>query len=591
MKRSRFLNGAALAALLLATPLALAPMTGRALAQTNTENTSTVTVESFHDRLTPVGDYLRVDGLGEVWKPRQVGADWQPYSNGRWIFNDKVGWYFESDEPWAEITYHYGRWYEDPNQGWVWVAGTDWAPAWVEWRRSKQFVGWRPLPPDNAPRRVAARTQSRSARTTARNRNGAPETVEEEWIFIPADRIVSEDIRSARVERTRVTEIYEESRPIGRVERRGSLAVNFAIQPQVLERESRVTIHSQNLPEAVAAPVPAQIRSIATEQRTTRSTAGTTTSGATGAGGASGAGEARSTGSTATGPDKGQPATVGSTGAALTSGSAKSTSGSAKSTSGSVKPNPETSGSTATRDEVGPGPHAGKPDAKGDAASRTASDKANPGDTTSTGGEAAPKQRAGDANRTTSGDANSAAARKRPSVVGTAPRDAGGEKAAQQGHGPDKAAKASTDSSPASRSTDRAQRRPADDESAATTGSTAEPSASPTKARRAPASASAPGENRAPNLDKAQGGEKSPGAKLPGSDQRSQGGDRPSEARQSGATGMAGQNGAAIAAGSRDHGGSGGVNHSGGGPDTTGSAPRRPPNGAANGKGGPSDSD
>ena len=112
----------------------------------------------------------------------------------------------------------------------------------------------------------------------------------------------------------------------------------------------------------------------------------------------------------------------------------------------------------------------------------------------------------------------------------------------------------------------------------------------PTKSVPARTSANAPGENQNPNLDKVQGGEKSPGAKLPGPDQRSQGGDRPSGARQSGAPGMAGHNGAAVAAGSRDHGGSGGVNHSGGGPDTTGSAPAAP-NGGPSGKAGPSDSE
>ena len=74
-----------------------------------------------------------------------MAADGRPYSNGRWIFNDKVGWYFDSPEDWAEITYHYGRWYKDPTEGWVWIAGDEWAPAWVEWRRSKKFVGWRLL--------------------------------------------------------------------------------------------------------------------------------------------------------------------------------------------------------------------------------------------------------------------------------------------------------------------------------------------------------------------------------------------------------------------------------------------------------------
>jgi len=68
-----------------------------------------VSIETFQEKLRPVGEFVDVRDLGQVWKPRDVNNDWKPYSNGRWIFNQKVGWYFESDEPWAEITYHYGR--------------------------------------------------------------------------------------------------------------------------------------------------------------------------------------------------------------------------------------------------------------------------------------------------------------------------------------------------------------------------------------------------------------------------------------------------------------------------------------------------
>jgi hypothetical protein len=32
--------------------------------------------------------------------------------------------------------------------GWVWVPGSQWAPAWVSWRKSSDYVGWAPLPPE-----------------------------------------------------------------------------------------------------------------------------------------------------------------------------------------------------------------------------------------------------------------------------------------------------------------------------------------------------------------------------------------------------------------------------------------------------------
>ena len=32
--------------------------------------------------------------------------------------------------------------------GWVGVPGNEWAPAWVSWRKSDDYVGWAPLPPE-----------------------------------------------------------------------------------------------------------------------------------------------------------------------------------------------------------------------------------------------------------------------------------------------------------------------------------------------------------------------------------------------------------------------------------------------------------
>ena len=89
-------------------------------------------------------------GIGWSWRPF-VGVGWRPYHNGYWYTSRWGCLTWVSYDPWGWGTYHYGRWYNDPSQGWVWVADTQWAPAWVEWRRSKEHVGWRPLPPENAP--------------------------------------------------------------------------------------------------------------------------------------------------------------------------------------------------------------------------------------------------------------------------------------------------------------------------------------------------------------------------------------------------------------------------------------------------------
>lgn len=106
-----------------------------------------VSVAFFHDNLEPYGDWREVGDYGWCWQPRDVGRNWRPYSDGRWLYTD-VGWTWDSDEPYSWAVYHYGRWARIDRIGWVWVPGTEWGPAWVSWRRSARHVGWAPLPPD-----------------------------------------------------------------------------------------------------------------------------------------------------------------------------------------------------------------------------------------------------------------------------------------------------------------------------------------------------------------------------------------------------------------------------------------------------------
>ncbi len=96
---------------------------------------------------------MRHPRWGEVWVPDDVPSDWRPYTYGHWIYTDEWGWYWVSDEQeedWGWITYHYGRWAHDRRLGWFWVPGDEWGPAWVDWRRGDDYVGWAPLPPDDA---------------------------------------------------------------------------------------------------------------------------------------------------------------------------------------------------------------------------------------------------------------------------------------------------------------------------------------------------------------------------------------------------------------------------------------------------------
>ena len=109
----------------------------------------TVGFRYFYDRLAPYGDWFESGRWGYVWQPREVDADFRPYYDGHWVYTDRYGWYWVSDEDWGDVVYHYGRWVYDPDDGWLWIPGYVWAPAWVIWRQGEGSTGWFPMPPDD----------------------------------------------------------------------------------------------------------------------------------------------------------------------------------------------------------------------------------------------------------------------------------------------------------------------------------------------------------------------------------------------------------------------------------------------------------
>lgn len=105
----------------------------------------------FRTALEPYGHWVSHARWREVWVPDRRPRDWRPYTKGHWIYTDEWGWYWIPDgdeEDFGWLTYHYGRWVFDRDLGWVWVPGDEWAPAWVDWRRGNDYVGWAPSPPD-----------------------------------------------------------------------------------------------------------------------------------------------------------------------------------------------------------------------------------------------------------------------------------------------------------------------------------------------------------------------------------------------------------------------------------------------------------
>jgi Family of unknown function (DUF6600) len=112
-------------------------------------NPATASYSTFYTKLEPYGIWRETSNYGYVWQPREAEQSraWRPYTNGRWVYTD-AGWTWVSEEPFGWATYHYGRWTRLRNIGWVWVPGEQWAPAWVSWRKSNDYVGWAPLPPE-----------------------------------------------------------------------------------------------------------------------------------------------------------------------------------------------------------------------------------------------------------------------------------------------------------------------------------------------------------------------------------------------------------------------------------------------------------
>ena len=86
-----------------------------------------------------------------IWIPYNVGNNWRPYYNGRWVHTPSYGYYWYSYDPWNSFTYHYGRWHYDPFWGWHWLPGYRWSPAWVGWCYSGSYYGWTPLSRYNRP--------------------------------------------------------------------------------------------------------------------------------------------------------------------------------------------------------------------------------------------------------------------------------------------------------------------------------------------------------------------------------------------------------------------------------------------------------
>jgi len=186
----------------------------------------------FYDRLSPYGQWVWLQGQ-YVWVPDNVGPAWRPYTVGRWVYTDRYGWMWASNEPFGWATYHYGRWGFSNRVGWFWVPGSRWAPAWVSWRSSDDYLAWAPLPP-NYDEGVSV--------------NVAAEPVPDYyWQVVPSRSFLSEDLpRDIVHEPNRSRPILEQTRPLGNVTvTSNNVVVNNVVNVQYVEEKTKepVVVH------------------------------------------------------------------------------------------------------------------------------------------------------------------------------------------------------------------------------------------------------------------------------------------------------------------------------------------------------------
>ncbi len=198
-----------------------------------------MTVGGFYDELAPYGRWIDCS-YGQCWVPARVNADWQPYTNGQWVYTD-YGWTWMSDDPWGGNPYHYGTWTSLDRYGWCWVPGTVWAPAWVTWSYGNNYVGWAPLPPN-----IAFGESGYSGRAVVVSPT--------QYVFVPMNRFAGANVTSVRIAAKQNATIFRQTTPVTRFGVSGGIVRNTAIDAATIQRASGVRIETRNISEARSTP-------------------------------------------------------------------------------------------------------------------------------------------------------------------------------------------------------------------------------------------------------------------------------------------------------------------------------------------------
>ena len=123
---------------------------------------STYSADSYYSSFSPdysygladlayYGNYFYAPAWGWAWQPYYVGAGWNPFLDGAWMWYPQFGYTWISPYPWGWMPYRYGTWIFVPGYGWCWRPGATWNTWMPVPLVSHPPVNWVALHPPAAP--------------------------------------------------------------------------------------------------------------------------------------------------------------------------------------------------------------------------------------------------------------------------------------------------------------------------------------------------------------------------------------------------------------------------------------------------------
>jgi len=198
---------------------AIAPFTER----------GTTDFDTFLDLLDPWGSWTEAAPNGWTYRPA-AAADAVPFTHGRWAYTD-FGWTWIGAFPGSWATDHYGSWVLGDG-GWAWRPDPNWHPATVEFRKTKDDIGWRPSRL-NAIHELTEKEDVRYAKP-------------EEWIWVPRAKFGQPITLADVVTGPAAKSLLEDSEPLSHVftswreiERPGPAPEDFLPKDRIVPEEAR----------------------------------------------------------------------------------------------------------------------------------------------------------------------------------------------------------------------------------------------------------------------------------------------------------------------------------------------------------------